>query len=63
MTCGTRFYQSHSIALSRISIGEVEKIALGILMVLAFPPGKVLLQDALNSIDVFGLNRCKYCDG
>lgn len=32
-------------------------------MVLAFPPGKVLLQDALNSIDVFGLNRCKYCDG
>lgn len=32
-------------------------------MVLAFPPGKVLLKDALNSIDVFGLNRCKYCDG
>ncbi len=32
-------------------------------MVLAFPPGKVLLQDALNSTDVFGLNRCKYCDG
>lgn len=32
-------------------------------MVLAFLPGKVLLQDALNSIDVFGLNRCKYCDG
>lgn len=26
-------------------------------MVLVFPPGKVLLQDALNSIDVFGLNR------